>query len=38
MQGVFVGNPETWLERVYKANGKRETLDALYDEWESDYY
>lgn len=28
---------ETWLERVYKADGERKTLDALYDEWASDY-
>ena len=24
---------ETWLERVYQADGERETLDTLYDEW-----
>ena len=29
---------ETWLGRVYKADGERKTLDALYDEWASDYY
>ena len=28
---------ETWLERVYQAEGDRETLDGLYDEWASDY-
>ena len=28
---------ETWLERVYQADGKAETLDALYDEWAEDY-
>ena len=28
---------DTWLERVYQADGKRETLDALYDEWANDY-
>lgn len=28
---------ETWLERVYQAEGERKTLDALYDEWASDY-
>ena len=28
---------ETWLERVYQSEGKRKTLDALYDEWASDY-
>jgi hypothetical protein len=28
---------ESWLERVYQADGERKTLDALYDEWASDY-
>ena len=28
---------ETWLERVYQADGDRRTLDALYDEWARDY-
>ncbi len=28
---------ETWLERVYQADGERKTLDALYDEWAHDY-
>ena len=28
---------ETWLQRVYQADGKSETLDALYDEWAADY-
>ena len=28
---------ETWLQRVYQADGKSETLDALYDEWADDY-
>jgi predicted TPR repeat methyltransferase len=28
---------ETWLERVYQADGERKTLDTLYDEWASDY-
>ena len=28
---------ETWLQRVYQADGKSETLDALYDEWANDY-
>jgi 2-polyprenyl-3-methyl-5-hydroxy-6-metoxy-1,4-benzoquinol methylase len=28
---------ETWLQRVYQADGKAETLDALYDEWADDY-
>ena len=28
---------ETWLERVYQADGERKTLDRLYDEWASDY-
>lgn len=28
---------ETWLERVYQADGERQTLDSLYDEWASDY-
>jgi 2-polyprenyl-3-methyl-5-hydroxy-6-metoxy-1,4-benzoquinol methylase len=28
---------ETWLERVYKADGERKTLDTLYDEWARDY-
>ena len=28
---------ETWLERVYRADGERKTLDALYDEWAGDY-
>jgi 2-polyprenyl-3-methyl-5-hydroxy-6-metoxy-1,4-benzoquinol methylase len=28
---------ETWLERVYNSDGKRESLDALYDEWAGDY-
>ena len=28
---------DSWLERVYQADGARKTLDALYDEWASDY-
>jgi 2-polyprenyl-3-methyl-5-hydroxy-6-metoxy-1,4-benzoquinol methylase len=28
---------ETWLERVYQADGERKTLDSLYDEWAGDY-
>ena len=28
---------ETWLSRVYKADGERGTLDRLYDEWAGDY-
>lgn len=28
---------ETWLERVYQADGEHEKLDALYDEWATDY-
>ncbi len=28
---------ETWLERVYAAEGDRATLDALYDAWALDY-
>ncbi len=28
---------ESWLERVYQADGDRRTLDALYDEWARDY-
>jgi 2-polyprenyl-3-methyl-5-hydroxy-6-metoxy-1,4-benzoquinol methylase len=28
---------ETWLERVYQADGKAEKLDALYDQWAGDY-
>ncbi len=28
---------ESWLERVYQADGDRETLDRLYDEWATDY-
>ena len=28
---------ETWLERVYAAEGDRATLDKLYDEWAQDY-
>ncbi len=28
---------ETWLERVYQADGERKTLDTLYDEWSKDY-
>lgn len=28
---------ETWLERVYQADGDRATLDRLYDEWARDY-
>jgi 2-polyprenyl-3-methyl-5-hydroxy-6-metoxy-1,4-benzoquinol methylase len=28
---------ETWLSRVYKSGGERETLDRLYDEWAGDY-
>lgn len=28
---------ETWLERVYRAGGKRDRLDDLYDEWAQDY-
>ncbi len=28
---------ETWLQRVYQADGDRDTLDALYDEWARDY-
>ena len=28
---------ETWLERVYQADGEHRTLAALYDEWAGDY-
>jgi predicted TPR repeat methyltransferase len=28
---------ETWLERVYQADGEHKTLEALYDEWAADY-
>ena len=28
---------ETWLDRVYQADGERTTLDKLYDEWAQDY-
>ena len=28
---------ETWLERVYAAEGDHATLEALYDEWARDY-
>jgi len=28
---------DTWLGRVYQADGERETLDDLYDEWAHDY-
>ncbi len=28
---------ESWLERVYQADGDRTTLDRLYDEWADDY-
>ena len=28
---------ETWLERVYQADGEHEKLDALYDQWAGDY-
>ena len=28
---------ETWLERVYQADGDRDRLDALYDEWAENY-
>jgi 2-polyprenyl-3-methyl-5-hydroxy-6-metoxy-1,4-benzoquinol methylase len=28
---------ESWLERVYQADGDHATLDALYDQWASDY-
>ena len=28
---------ETWLDRVYQADGERATLDSLYDEWAQDY-
>lgn len=28
---------ETWLERVYQADGEHKTLAALYDEWAADY-
>ena len=28
---------ETWLDRVYQADGERTTLDNLYDEWAQDY-
>jgi 2-polyprenyl-3-methyl-5-hydroxy-6-metoxy-1,4-benzoquinol methylase len=28
---------ETWLERVYQADGEHGTLAALYDEWAGDY-
>ncbi len=33
----FMEDLETWLERVYQADGERKTLDTLYDEWASDY-
>lgn len=28
---------ETWLDRVYQADGDRKTLETLYDEWAADY-
>ena len=28
---------DEWLERVYKADGDRATLDRLYDEWADQY-
>ena len=28
---------ETWLQRVYQADGEHKTLAALYDEWAGDY-
>ena len=28
---------DTWLERVYAADGDRDTLDRLYDEWAEQY-
>jgi 2-polyprenyl-3-methyl-5-hydroxy-6-metoxy-1,4-benzoquinol methylase len=28
---------ETWLDRVYQADGNHATLDALYDQWAQDY-
>jgi SAM-dependent methyltransferase len=37
MQGVFMDDLEVWLKRVYAAEGDPATLDALYDEWASDY-
>jgi hypothetical protein len=33
----FIEDLETWLERVYQADGECKTLDALYDEW-TGYY
>ncbi len=30
-------NLETWLERVYQADGDHATLATLYDEWARDY-
>ena len=33
----MVTDLETWLERVYRADGDRATLDRLYDEWARDY-
>jgi SAM-dependent methyltransferase len=37
MQGNFMEDLETWLERVYQSDGDRATLDGLYDQWASDY-
>lgn len=37
LQGVFMEDLESWLERVYQAGGERKTLDTLYDEWSKDY-
>jgi hypothetical protein len=28
---------ETWLERVYQADGDHATLETLYDQWARDY-
>ena len=28
---------ETWLERVYQADGDHQTLEALYDQWAGNY-
>jgi hypothetical protein len=33
----FIEDLETWLERVYQADGERKTLDVLYHEW-TGYY
>jgi SAM-dependent methyltransferase len=37
MQGDFMEDLETWLARVYRADGDHATLQSLYDEWARDY-